>query len=73
MKQKETKLKAFLTEKGYSQSDVIRLYFGVTGEIIGRDRMSLYVNGKVEPQAGLALNMAKALGATVEELFGDIV
>jgi len=73
MAKKETRLKEFIDKQGYTQSDVIRLYFGITGDILGRDRMSHYVNGKVEPQAKVALGIAKALGTTVEEIFGDII
>lgn len=73
MSTKETKLKQFIEKHGYTQADVIRLYYSVSGDMIGRDRMSHYVNGKVEPQAKVALNMAKALSTTVEEIFGDII
>jgi transcriptional regulator with XRE-family HTH domain len=68
-----TKLREFLQNEGLSQSDAIRLYFNVTGEQIGKDRMSHYVNGKREPQTAVALNLAKALNTTVEEIFGDII
>lgn len=70
---KQTKLKEFLQSRGLSQADVIRLYYNISGDQIGKDRMSKYVNGKVEPQTAVALNLAKALDTTVEELFGDII
>lgn len=70
--EKKTKLKQYLEDNGYSQMDAIRLYLALTGEEISRNRMSLYVSGQVEPQTGLALNMAKALGCSVEEIFGDL-
>jgi len=73
MSEVKTLLKTYMEENGYTQADVIRLYFAATGYELPRSRMSLYVSGKVEPQASVALNLANALGCSVEELFGDLV
>lgn len=62
------RLARMLTERFMSQSDLVRRIEEVTGEKIGRDAISTYVNGRTFPTPKSLELMCRALGVTREEL-----
>lgn len=65
--------------KGWSQSDLARLIWGVTTTSAGhevaknRDRISAYESGRAKPNADNLERVAEAVGLSVEELAPDLV
>jgi transcriptional regulator with XRE-family HTH domain len=62
------RLARILEERFLSQSDLVRLVEKTTGEKMGRDAISTYVNGRAFPTPKSLALLCTALGLTREEL-----
>jgi transcriptional regulator with XRE-family HTH domain len=62
------RLSRMLSERYMSQSDLVRKVKDVTGETIGRDAISTYVNGRTFPTPKSLELICRALGVDRDEL-----
>lgn len=62
------RLAHLLDERNWSQSDLVRAVKAKTGEIMGRDAVSTYINGRSFPTPKSLNLLCQALGVTKEEL-----
>ena len=67
------RLQQLLDERSWNQSDLVRAVKAKTGEVIGRDAISTYINGRSFPTPKSLTLLCKALGLTREELFPNAV
>lgn len=63
------RLQGALNERNWSQADLVRQVEEVTGEKMGRDAVSTYINGRSFPTPASLNRLCKALDMTREELF----
>lgn len=62
------RLQHLLNERNWSQSDLVRAVKTITGEEMGRDAVSTYINGRSFPTPKSLNLLTQALGVTREEL-----
>jgi transcriptional regulator with XRE-family HTH domain len=67
------RLQALLDERHWSQAELIREVAEKTGEKIGRDSMSTYINGRSYPTSKSLNLLCRGLGVTPEELMPNAI
>lgn len=63
------RLQKALNDRNWSQADLARQVERITGEPMGRDAVSTYINGRSFPTPASLNRLCKALDMTREELF----
>lgn len=67
------RLQKLLDERNWSQSDLVRQVEGVTGNRMGRDAISTYINGRSFPTPKSLNQLCQAFGLTREELLPNSI
>lgn len=66
-------LQQLLDERNWSQADLVRAVETATGEKMGRDAVSTYINGRSFPTPASLNLLCKALGRSRGELFPSAI